>query len=172
MYLCGYRINLQELINESLIRNVTAIDGAVLLDSKGICHSIGVILDGIANNKGKSERGARYNSAVRYVENNKKKCVAVIISEDGMINLYPDSLPQIKKSDVEKNINELRTLSSEKILDNERYWTVMSWFKDHNFYLSQDQCNEINRLKAECNEKERKDIRQIFMLWNDFKSEP
>ena len=62
------------------IINVTSIDGATLLISrKGICYSIGVILDGKATNKGKSERGARYNSAVRYVENNKKKCVAVII---------------------------------------------------------------------------------------------
>ena len=160
------------MLNDSLIINVTSIDGATLLDSKGICYSIGVILDGKATNKGKSERGARYNSAVRYVENNKKKCVAVIISEDGMIDLYPDLLPQIKKSDIEKNLNELRTISSEKILDNERYGTVMSWFEHHKFYLSQDECNEINRLKGECNEKERKDIYQVFCVWNDLRPNP
>jgi hypothetical protein len=155
------------VLNESLIQNITSIDGATLLDSKGICHSIGVILDGTATKKGKSERGARYNSAVRYVENNKKKCVAVIISEDGMINLYPDLLPRIKKSDIEKNLNELRTLTGEKILDNERYWRVMGWFENHKFYLSQDQCNEINSLKRLCNDKPLIDIYQVFVLWND-----
>lgn len=60
------------MLDKSLIRNVASIDGAILLDSTGICHSIGVILDGIATEKGRSDRGARYNSAVRYVENNKK----------------------------------------------------------------------------------------------------
>ena len=68
------------MLNDSLIRNVTSIDGAVLLDSHGVCHSIGVILDGIATNKGTSARGARYNSAVRYVDGNKKKIPSTVDS--------------------------------------------------------------------------------------------
>jgi DisA bacterial checkpoint controller nucleotide-binding len=47
---------------------VTAIDGAVLIDPAGVCHAIGVILDGEASPKCSPERGARYNSAVRYTE--------------------------------------------------------------------------------------------------------
>lgn len=159
-------------LDDSLVRNVTSIDGATILDSKGICHSIGVILDGTATNKGRSERGARYNSAVRYVENNKKKCVAVIISEDGMINLYPELLPRIKKSDIVNNLNELKRLTDEEILDNEQYWKVMSWFEAHKFYLSQEQCNEINTLKKTCNDKPKKDIYQVFVLWNDLSPNP
>ena len=77
-------------LDESLVRNVTSIDGAALLDVAGICHAIGVILDGEAVSDGTSVRGARYNSAVRYVKRSNGKCVAIIISEDGMVNLYPD----------------------------------------------------------------------------------
>lgn len=48
----------------------------------------------------------------------------------------------------------------------------MSWFENHKFYLSQDQCDEINKIKRECNEKERKDTYQVFILWNDLKPNP
>ena len=160
------------MLNESLIRNVTSIDGAVLLDSHGICHSIGVILDGIATIKGASARGARYNSAVRYVENNKKKCVAVIISEDGIVDLYPELLPKIKKSEIENHLSDLRDISSKDVLDNDAYRTTMNWLDKHQFYLSQEQCDEINKIKTICNEKEKKDPYQIFILWNDMKPNP
>ena len=161
------------MLNESLIRNVTSIDGAVLLDSNGICHSIGVILDGIVvPNKGTSERGARYNSAVRYVENNKKKCVAIIISEDGTVDLYPTLLPIIKKSEIEKHLDDLRVISSEDVLEDDKYMSTMNWFEKHEFYLSQDQCDEINKIKLKCNKKERKDPYRVFVLWNDLKQNP
>ena len=155
------------LLSESLIRNVTSIDGAILLDSKGICYSIGIILDGVYTAKGTSERGARYNSAIRYVENNQKKCIAVIISEDGMVDLYPDLLPRIRQSIIEKNLTDLRKLANEDILENDKYRKIMNWFEEHQFYLSGEQCDEINKIKALCNEKERKDPRQLFILWND-----
>ena len=29
----------------------------------------------------------------------------------------------------------------------------MSWFENHKFYLSQDQCDEINKIKREYNGK-------------------
>ena len=62
-----------------LIR-MTAVDGAVLADKKGICYAYGVILDGQAQTKGTPERGSRYNSAIDYIYN--KDRIAVIISED------------------------------------------------------------------------------------------
>lgn len=78
-------------IPDSIIKGITAIDGAVLLDETGVCHAIGVILDGIANDKiGKISRGARYNSAVRYLNYCKENgipCLIVIVSEDKYINI-------------------------------------------------------------------------------------
>lgn len=81
-------------INPEYIQFLTSIDGAIYFDTNGKCHAIGVILDGIAKeNIGDARRGARYNSAYRYLEKlkeRKKKCVIVIISEDGMVNLIPE----------------------------------------------------------------------------------
>ncbi len=77
-----------KLTDEAVLRMVR-IDGAVLLDKDGLCHAIGVILDGPSHEKCLSSRGARYNSAVRYV-NGKKNCVAVVVSEDGMVDVLPD----------------------------------------------------------------------------------
>jgi hypothetical protein len=66
---------------------ITAIDGAVLLDPEGYCYSIGVILDGKASGHGTSTRGARYNSAVRYVESSPYPCLIIVVSEDGMVDV-------------------------------------------------------------------------------------
>lgn len=78
-------------INSSNIKDFTTIDGAILIDTKGVCHAIGVILDGeAAAAVGDMSRGARYNSALKYLNASKKdkrKCLIVIISEDGMINI-------------------------------------------------------------------------------------
>ncbi|MDA2318522.1 tetratricopeptide repeat protein [Bacillus cereus group sp. BfR-BA-01511] len=86
-------IEATEIIPE-YIKSLTSIDGAIYFDTNGKCHAIGVILDGIAKEDiGDASRGARYNSAYRYLEKLKevnKKCVIVIISEDGMVNLIPE----------------------------------------------------------------------------------
>jgi DNA integrity scanning protein DisA with diadenylate cyclase activity len=66
---------------------ITSIDGAVLLDPEGYCYSIGVILDGKASGHGNGTRGARYNSAVRYVESSPYPCLVVVVSEDGMVDV-------------------------------------------------------------------------------------
>ncbi len=77
----------------------TAIDGAILLDPTGVCHAIGVILDGSAHPLGTPSRGARFNSAVRYVGVTEGKGrLAVVISEDGQVNLLPRLRPPIKAS--------------------------------------------------------------------------
>jgi DNA integrity scanning protein DisA with diadenylate cyclase activity len=77
------------LLTPELLYLVITIDGAVLMTPDAICHGIGVILDGRATPKGTPSRGSRYNSGVRYVEQ-EKDCVAVVVSEDGMIDILPD----------------------------------------------------------------------------------
>lgn len=70
-----------------ITRLVTAIDGAVLIDPDAYCYSIGVILDGKASGRGTSTRGARYNSAIRYVESSPYPCLAIVVSEDGLVDI-------------------------------------------------------------------------------------
>ena len=150
-----------------LVRNVTSIDGAILLDVTGTCYSIGVILDGMAMTNGNPERGSRYNSAVRYVEGNKGKCVAIIISEDGMVDLYPSLKPRIQKSKIEKHLCDLRSISTADVVDSNRYRLAMNWLTDHEFYLSSDQCNEINEIKNRCENKPRTDPFAVTIVYSD-----
>lgn len=75
-----------------VLRQASSIDGAVLIEPTGVCFAIGVILDGQATEKGDSSRGARYNSAVRYVSSSPYPCLAVVVSEDGWIDLLPSAL--------------------------------------------------------------------------------
>lgn len=87
--------------NKGIIKQITAIDGAVMCGFDGICYAIGVILDGMAvgvlekNDKHENRymqepedisRGARYNSAIRY--KNANPCsIICIVSEDGDVNI-------------------------------------------------------------------------------------
>ena len=78
------------LLTRQLLSSLTPIDGAIVLDPNGVCYSIGTILDGMATSSGDATRGARYNSAVKYVDYRKtlgEVCMAVVISEDGNVDL-------------------------------------------------------------------------------------
>lgn len=81
-------INLSD--HKGWIRSITSIDGALILDKKLDCHSVGTLLDG-PSVRGNISRGARYNSALSYVhwQNKEKKedVMAIVISEDKMINI-------------------------------------------------------------------------------------
>lgn len=73
----------------SLVDAVTAIDGAVLMDTDCVCGCIGAILDGDLVTKGDLARGSRYNSARNYIM---RRCdfdehfLAVVMSEDGTVD--------------------------------------------------------------------------------------
>ncbi|WP_179865161.1 diadenylate cyclase [Priestia megaterium] len=89
----SFRFDPPVFLDPSHVLSITNIDGALLLNPDGRHFAMGVILDGNANDKADISRGARYNSSVRYLErikeeyNNEKKCLIVVVSEDGMINL-------------------------------------------------------------------------------------
>lgn len=50
-----------------ILYNLTKIDGAIFFDDKGVCYSIGTIVDGHACMNSNPGRGARFNSAYTYV---------------------------------------------------------------------------------------------------------
>ncbi|WP_180228200.1 tetratricopeptide repeat protein [Priestia megaterium] len=100
---------------DNLIERITSIDGALYLDIEGHCHAIGVILDGVAEKgQGDTARGARYNSAIKYYNINdiKENCVIVIISEDGMIDIIPESKEDTQKAN--RLYNEIKSLARDK----------------------------------------------------------
>lgn len=74
---------------EKYITQITAIDGAILLNEYGKVYAIGTILDGkMPEGAGfDMSRGARYNSAIKYSYSHRnKKNLCVVISEDGYVN--------------------------------------------------------------------------------------
>ena len=74
--------------NRALLSSITAIDGAIFLDTNFLCYGVGMILDGIAVKQGLSARGARYNSAQCYIDNKEhEKVVAVVVSDDETIDI-------------------------------------------------------------------------------------
>lgn len=75
--------------NEEQILAVSGIDGALFIDHNGKCLAIGVIVDGKAVKTGDVGRGARYNSIANYMKQ-KRGCVGIVVSEDGMINVIQE----------------------------------------------------------------------------------
>lgn len=69
-----------------IIKSFFNVDGAVFFSPDGKCHGFGMILDGVASEGGLSSRGARYNSALRYIKSRNKKVLTVVVSEDKIID--------------------------------------------------------------------------------------
>ncbi|MDE0228621.1 MAG: diadenylate cyclase [Spirochaetaceae bacterium] len=77
------------VLTPNLYHQASGMDGAVIVDPHGTCHAIGVILDGPATPDGTASRGARYNSAVRYVCSSHVARLAVVVSEDQTVDVIP-----------------------------------------------------------------------------------
>jgi len=161
------------ILTVGIVQQITSIDGSVLIDKDGICHAIGVILDGLATDKGDSSRGARYNSAIRYYEHfgTKHPTVLVIISEDGMINLIPNLRPQIKHSDILDAIKKFEEMNKEEKIARKYFNQAMTYFQNVAFYLTADECYKINSLRKKIEEAD-KDIDGVRIVYNDIKPNP
>ena len=81
------------IVSKDIISHLSNVDGAILISPEGIIYSFGVILDGKASENGSPARGSRYNSAIRYIDGERSRninCLALIVSEDGYVDLYPN----------------------------------------------------------------------------------
>jgi hypothetical protein len=131
-----------QLLTPALVQQLTKIDGAVLLDSHGVCHAIGVILDGQATTEGDPARGARYNSAIRYVTSAAGKALAVIISEDGSFDVRPLLPPRVRRSDVSTAVAELHEMVEQREWKN--LPNLRRRLDQYRFYLDAEQCASVN----------------------------
>lgn len=140
-----------QAISTKLLEKASRIDGAVLVSPDCMCHAIGVILDGKVNDRGSAERGARYNSTVRYVLGSAAPCIGVVISDDGMVNLVPEYRPIMSRREIEDQLNALRSLVDDPKVNQRKMNKLRERIIKTQFYFSEDQCREINELilKAE-----------------------
>lgn len=122
------------------------IDGATLLDVEGRCHAVGVILDGEATGAGDPSRGSRFNSSLRYHASSSREVVAVVVSDDGYVDLVPDLKPMVKRSDVQAAVEAFRDAATADPVDGELFARAHDAVKAMSFYLDEVQCQEVNDL--------------------------
>jgi hypothetical protein len=135
-----------ELSPETL-SDFAQIDGAVLLDPAGVCHALGVILDGLAGGEGDPGRGARFNSASRYQQSSRASSVLVVISEDGDVTQIPDLMPMVRRQDVLDALTLLR--ASAESGDPGRFSEAYGRIEELAFYLAPEECDIVNALVRE-----------------------
>ncbi len=140
-----------EPITREVMNHVSKIDGAILVAPDGIMHAFGVILDGIASSNGTPTRGARFNSAIRYVDAQQGKqvpCLALIVSEDGYVDLYPKLRPRVSRKRI---LNLLAILeehaNTTKDFDHETAWKILSELDRLRFYLMEKDVARANAAK-------------------------
>jgi hypothetical protein len=155
-----------------IARHLTGIDGAVLLDTDGYCHAIGAILDGQATPEGDPARGARFNSAVRYLRSLTDRqipALAVVVSEDGGVDLIPDLRPMIKRSELESVIVELEEIARSERIQLRRYNYLYNQLREYRFYLLNDDCRRINSAIQEIEKgQDEKDLTRIKIIRHSF----
>jgi hypothetical protein len=163
------------LLDPALLAQLIGIDGAVLIDAKGCCHAIGVILDGQATNYGDAGRGSRYNSAIRYVKYATERqipTIAIVISEDGGVDVIPDPPPAIKRSSISEAVEELEIISESKEIARRRYNELYDWLRLHRFYLLGDDCRRINIAVQEIEKRFDEEGRTIWISRENFNPDP
>jgi hypothetical protein len=131
------------VVDTELIKHITKIDGAVLLDPSGVCYAIGVILDGTASSSGDPSRGARFNSALRYLETQECPAVAVVVSSDGDVHVLPRLRSRINRTTVDQAVEQLLLIAS---LDHDPEAFARAWqeLEEVAFYLTKEQCDLAN----------------------------
>lgn len=125
-----------------LLQQVSAIDGSILLDPHGRCHAIGVILDGVANDQCTPSRGSRYNSAVRYVRSSAVRRLAIVVSDDRTVDVFPALRPRQSRRELADRISTFITSTTDN------YHASMNWLYARRFYLDAQQCAQINAALA------------------------
>jgi hypothetical protein len=93
----------------------------------------------MATTEGDPSRGARYNSAVRYVASSSSPVLCLVVSEDGYVNMVPTLRPQIRLSEINEKIASLEKMNIYN------YHNARNWLEDHRFYLNAEQCEVVNR---------------------------
>ncbi|MFH8251497.1 DNA integrity scanning protein DisA nucleotide-binding domain protein [Microbacterium sp. B2969] len=142
--LAGQSVPIQPIrLDSAGLDAASTIDGAVLVAPDARCHALGVILDGVASDRGDPGRGARFNSASRYVGEHRRDCVIVVVSEDGSIEMVPPPRRRISRSLLAQLVSDVVAASSGDV-DFERFHRLERKALDFAFYLSQSQCDALH----------------------------
>lgn len=148
-----------------LLRQASAIDGSILLDPHGYCHAIGVILDGIANEQCTPSRGSRFNSAVRYVCTGVARRLAIVVSDDRTVDIFPAVRPRQSRNEIAAHIAALA------VATHENYHPSLNWLEARRFYLNEGECAIINAAVDRIDDREY-EMGEIRFHRNAFEANP
>jgi hypothetical protein len=134
------------VVTGDTISLLTAVDGAIILNTDCICYAFGVVLDGDSTQIADSSRGSRYNSSLRYFESNKEqtKLLVVVKSDDGMINIMPELMPKISRHIISDIIAQLDGVVGGEEFDYRLYRSLINELDEKRFYLNDEDCELIN----------------------------
>ena len=138
------------IVSEKIISHVSSVDGAILISPDGYIHSFGVILDGESSKNGNSARGARFNSAIRYIDgkNNRNiNCLALIVSEDGYVDLYPTLRRRIPRVWIDRLLDELEQYANPQSFKSDKAWSTLIKLDKLSFYLLESDVERANKIK-------------------------
>lgn len=148
-----------------LLRQASSIDGSILLDPHGYCHAIGVILDGVANEDCTPSRGSRFNSAVRYVSTGQARRLAIVVSDDRTVDVFPAVRPRQSRKEIAAHITALKAAT------HENYHQSLNWLEARRFYLNEGECAVVNAAVGRINDREL-EVGEIRIQRDAFKVDP
>jgi hypothetical protein len=161
------------LLTPETLKHLTSIDGAIILTPAGVCHAIGTIVDGRATQNGDPGRGARFNSAIRYYESAEARSLIVVVSSDGGVDFIPDPLPAIRRSQIDEAIGKMKSFRGTETINRTLYRSTLDWLDHHRFYLNGADCNILNPLVEELEERIKKESQsQISIVRTGFAPQP
>lgn len=153
-----------------LVQRASRIDGAILVSPEGVCHGIGVILDGEVNHRGTSERGARFNSTVRYVYSQSCSCFGVVASDDGTVDQVPAYRPRVSSHRLSQQVETLERVVQAEEFSERNFREHRRWFEKHAFYLDHELCERVNHLFELGDGRKKKT--GFMLVTNKFKPHP
>lgn len=86
----GFECESKGKLSVEKLRNISAIDGAIMLDKDCHCLKYGMILNSEQQANGSLARGSRYNSVLNYIQNCCEKdipAMGVVVSEDRTVDI-------------------------------------------------------------------------------------
>ena len=125
-------------VTSELLTRASRIDGGLLIDPTGRCFAIGVILDGETTNECQPSRGARFNSAVRYIHASKVTRMAIVYSDDRTLDIIPLLNRRVSREKIVAALSELEAATTDT------YHRPRHFLDLHRFYLSPEQCVAAN----------------------------
>jgi hypothetical protein len=94
----------------------------------------------------------------------------IVHSEDGMVDVIPKLMPQIKHEFILEKIALLEKLSSPISFDRVTFYSTMRLLENRAFYLTDEECNKINSLKTLLESLDKTiGENQMWLTFEDFK---